>query len=172
VLSLAQLSPSLFPFIFVIFFLSIFGWCWIIGTQRGRYTGPRLTIHDHIRQWLIKQVIESQMISWGELQDMHCIGDERNEVLRNRNRISWTKFWFLSNGTGFSVFQSGFLSTGAGISKDHSSFNGNRNFILLPDIPEPRDIISILFLPVVVMLFCLFPCKGPFIYYVIQVGGR
>ena len=52
------------------------------------------------------------------------VGDDRNEVLRNRNRnrISWTEFRFLSTGTGFSVFQSGFLSTGTGILKDQSGF--------------------------------------------------
>ena len=37
------------------------------------------------------------------------IGDNRNEVLRNR--ISCAKFRFLSTGTGFSVFQSGLAHT-------------------------------------------------------------
>ena len=77
--------------------------------------------------WVSMKFQESPL-SLGRVRQWPCkwssIGDDRNEVLRNRNRnrISWAKFRFLSTGTGFSVFQSGFLSTGTGILKDQSGF--------------------------------------------------
>ena len=72
------------------------------------------------KKWRLRQGSSGILLPWRSPQ----LGDDRNEVLRNRNwnRISWTKFRFLSTGTGFSFFQSGFLSTGTGILKNDSGF--------------------------------------------------
>ena len=56
---------------------------------------------------------------------MAYLGDDRIDVLRNRNRnrISFIKFRFLLTGTGFLNFQSGSGKTGTGFS-DFQSGSG------------------------------------------------
>ena len=56
---------------------------------------------------------------------MALLGDDRIEVLRNRNRnrISCIEFRFLLTGTGFLNFQSGSGKTGTGFS-DFQSGSG------------------------------------------------